>query len=63
MPGLRRLGERFQWRQVPPVSVDVMPGSIQRGALFLKVEGHNEAVSVVNRSLRVALSSHRTESS
>ena len=61
MPGSRRLGERFQWRWV--VSVYVMPGSIQRGAFFLTVEVQKEAVPVVSRSLRVALSSHRTESS
>ena len=63
MPGSRRLGERFQWRWVHPVSVYVMPGSIQRGAFFLTVEVQKEAVPVVSRSLRVALSSHRTESS
>ena len=40
-----------------------MPGSIQRGAFFLTVEVQKEAVSVVSRFLRVALSSHRTESS
>ena len=45
------------------VSVYFMPGSIQRGAFFMTVEIHKEAVSVVSRSLRVALSSHRTESS
>ena len=63
MPGSRRLGERFQWRRVPPVSEHVMPGSIQRGAFFLTVEVQKEAVPVVSKSLRVALSSHRTESS
>ena len=63
MPGSRRLEERFQWRWVHPVSVYVMPGSIQRGAFFLTVEVQKEAVPVVSRSLRVALSSHRTESS
>ena len=63
MPGSRRLGEQFQWRRVPPVSVYFMPGSIQRGAFFLTVEVQKEAVAVVRRSLRVALSSHRTESS
>ena len=62
VPGSRRLGERFQWRWVRPVSVYVMPGSIQRGAFFLTVEVQKEAVPV-SRSLRVALSSHRTESS
>ena len=62
MPGSRRLGERFQWRWVHPVSVYVMPGSIQRGAFFLTVKVQKEAVPV-SRSLRVALSSHRTESS
>ena len=41
----------------------VMPGSIQRGAFFLTVEVQKEAVPVMSRSLRVALSSHRTESS
>ena len=45
------------------ISVDagpvVMPGSgsMQRCAFFLSVEGHSEAVPVVSRSLRVALSS------
>ena len=63
MSGSRRLGERFQWRWIHPVSVYVMPGSIQRGAFFLTVEVQKEAVPVVTRSLRVALSSHRTESS
>ena len=63
MPGSRRLGERFQWRRVPPVSVYFMPGSIQRGASFLTVEVQIEAVHIVSRSLRVALSSQRTESS
>ena len=63
MPGSRRLGERFQWRRVPPVSVYFMPGSIQRGAFFLKVDVQKETVPVVNRSLQVAMSSHRTESS
>ena len=63
MPGSRRMGERFQWRWVHPVSVYVMPGSIQRGAFFLTVEVQKEAVPIVSRSLRVALSSHRTESS
>ena len=62
-PGSRRSGERFGWRRVPPVSVDFMPVSIQRCAFFLTVERHNEAVPVVSRSLRVALPSHRTESS
>ena len=38
MPGSRRLGERFQWRRVPPVSVYFMPGSIHRGAFFPTVE-------------------------
>ena len=38
-----------------------MRGSIQRGALFLAVEGQNEALPVVTRSLRVALSSPRTD--
>ena len=42
------------------MSVYVMPGSIQRGAFFLTVEVHKEAVPVVSRSLRVALSSHIT---
>ena len=37
MPGSRRLGDRFQWRRVPPVSVYFMPDSIQRGAFFLTV--------------------------
>ena len=63
MPGSRRLGERIQWRRVPPVSVYFMSGSIQRGAFFLAVEGQKETVPVVSRSLRVALPSHRTESS
>ena len=62
-PASRRLGKRFQWRRVPPVSVYFIPGSIQRGAFFLTVEVHKEAVPVVSRSLRVALSSDRTESS
>ena len=48
-------GERFQWRRVPPVSVDFMPGSIQRGGFFLIVEGQIEAVLVVSRSLRVSV--------
>ena len=56
MSGPRRSGERFQWRQVPPVSIYFMTGNIQRGAFFLAVEGQNEAVAVVTRSLRVALS-------
>ena len=47
-------------RRVPPVSVYFMPGSIQRGAFFLTVGMQKEAVPVVSRSLRVALSSHRT---
>ena len=63
MPGSRRLGERFQWRWVHPVSVYVMPVSIQRGAFFLTVEVQKEAMPAVSRSLRVALSSHRTEPS
>ena len=42
MPGSRRLGERFQWKRVPPVSVYFMPGSIQRGAFFLTVEGQKK---------------------
>ena len=63
MPGSRRLGERFQWRRVPHVSEHFMPGGIQRGAFFLTVEVQKEAVPVVSKSLRVALSSHRTESS
>ena len=62
MPGSCRLGKRFQWRRVPLFRY-VMPGSNQRGALFLTVEGHNESVPVVSRSLLVALSSTRTESS
>ena len=45
---------------VPPVSVYFMPGSIQRGDSFLTVEVQKETVPVVRRSLRVALSSHRT---
>ncbi len=63
MPGSRRLGERFQWRRVPPVSVYFMPGRILQGAFFLTVLVQKEVVPVVSRSLRVALSSHRTESS
>ena len=63
MPGSRQLGERFQWRRVPPVSVYFMPGIIQRGVFFLTVEVQKEAVPIVSKSLRVALSSHRTESS
>ena len=43
MPGSRRLGERFQWRWVHPVSVYVMPCSIQRGAFFLTVEVQKES--------------------
>ena len=62
MPGSRRLGERFQWRRVPPVSVYFMPGRILQGAFFLTVLVQKEVVPVVSRSLRVALSSHRTES-
>ena len=63
MPGSRRLRELFQWRRVPPVSEYFMHGSTQRGAFFLTVEVQKEAVPVVSRSLRVALSSDRTESS
>ena len=63
LPGSRRLGERFQWRRVPHVLVYFMPSSIHRGAFFLTVEVQKEAAPVVNRSLRVALSSDRTESS
>ena len=37
--------------------VHAMDVSIQRGAFFLTVEEQKEAVSVVSRSLRVALSS------
>ena len=62
MPGSRRLGKQFQWRRVPPVSVYFMPDSIPRGAFFLTVEGQNESVPVVSRSLRVAQPSPRTES-
>ena len=29
MPGSRRLGERFQWRRVPSVSVYFMPSGTQ----------------------------------
>ena len=63
MPGSHRLGERFQWRRVPPVSVYFIPGSIQQGYFFLTVDVQKEAMPVVRRSLRVGLSSHRTESS
>ena len=47
MPGSRRLWERFQWRRVLPLSVYFIPGSIQRGAFFLTVEGRKEAMPVV----------------
>ena len=63
MPGSRRMGERFQWKRVPSVSEYFMPGSIRRGAFFLTGEVQKEAVPVVSRSIRVALSSHRSESS
>ena len=61
MPGSRWLGERFQWKWVHPVSVYVMPGSIQRGAFFLTVEVQKEAVPVVSGSLRVAMSEGGTK--
>ena len=63
MAGSRHFGERFECNRIPPVSVYFMPDSIQRGAFFLTAEGQKDAVPVVSRSLRVAMSSLRTESS
>ena len=46
--GSRRLGDRFQERRIPHVSVYFMPSSTQWGAFFLTVEGQKEAVPVVS---------------
>ena len=54
LAGWHRLGERFQRRRDIPLSVYSMPGSIQRGAFFLVVEGQKEAVPVVSRSLSLS---------